>query len=67
MTYQPKQRVRIETLVGSDVLSEWTTKGTVLRPKACNLPLPDGYHVVRFDDGGALCVHESRLMADNAV
>ena len=24
-------------------------------------PRMDGWHIVRFDDGGALCVHESRF------
>ena len=32
----------------------------VVRPRKENLPMPGpGWHVVRFADGGKLCVHES--------
>lgn len=36
------------------------------RPRAENLPMPPGYHLVRFGDGGKLLVHESRFrVVDN--
>jgi hypothetical protein len=33
----------------------------IARPRKENLPLPNGYHLVKFADGGKLCVHESRF------
>jgi hypothetical protein len=38
----------------------------IVRPRKENLPLRDGYHLVKFNDGGKLCVHESRFrVTDN--
>lgn len=35
---------------------------TVLRPTKENLPLPNGYHVVKFDrDGTKICIHQSKF------
>lgn len=35
---------------------------TICRPRAENLPLPGpGWHIVKFDSGGKLCMHESRF------
>jgi len=39
----------------------------VVKPRAENLPLPGiGWHIVKFTDGGKLCVHEGRFrVVDN--
>lgn len=63
--YAPKTRIRIRTLTGPAFSPEWKETGTVMKPRACNLPMPDGYNLIRFDAGGSLCVHDSSLMADN--
>ena len=34
-------------------------RATIARPRKSELPLRDGYHVVKFADGGKLCVHET--------
>jgi len=51
----PKSGTRIE-IHGTSAIG-----ATIVKPRAENLPLPEGYHVVRYDDGGKLCVHESRF------
>lgn len=34
----------------------------IAKPRAENLPLPGiGWHIVKFADGGKLCIHESRF------
>jgi hypothetical protein len=40
---------------------------TIARPRAENLPFPgEGWHLVRFADGGKLCIHQSRFrVVDN--
>jgi hypothetical protein len=39
----------------------------IARPRAENLPLPGpGWHIVQFEDGGKMCMHESRFrVTDN--
>ena len=38
----------------------------VARGRPENGEMPEGYHVVRFSDGGKLCVHESNFrIVDN--
>lgn len=34
-------------------------RATITRPRKSELPLLDGFHVVKFADGGKLCVHET--------
>jgi hypothetical protein len=65
MTYQPKQRVRVEKLVGPRFESDWTEKATIMKPRAENLPMPPGYFLVRFDDGVRVLIPKERLMPDN--
>jgi hypothetical protein len=40
---------------------------TICRPRKSELPLRDGYHVIRFADGGKLCAHESRMRVASKV
>lgn len=64
--YTPKQKVRVRRFIGPAFTPDWTETGTVMKPRACNLPMPDGYNLIRFDDGRSLCIHDGGLMADNA-
>lgn len=52
----------------------WAMNGTttwepavIAKPRKVNLPLPGaGWHLVKFSDGGKLCIHESRFrVTDN--
>ena len=36
-------------------------QATIARWTAKNGPRKDGWHIVKFQDGGSLCVHESRF------
>jgi len=62
---QPKTRVHILSFVGPSFEPCWKEKGTVLKPTARQTPPNDDWSVVRFDDGGTLCIHRSRLMVAN--
>jgi hypothetical protein len=65
--YRPNQTVRVKRLVGPYFEPDWKEKATIARPRAINLPMPGpDWYLVRFDDGGKLCIHASNLMADNA-
>jgi hypothetical protein len=61
---QPKTRVHILSFVGNFEPC-WKEKGTVLKPTARQKPPSPEWNVVRFDSGGTLCIHQSRLMAAN--
>ena len=51
-----KPGTRIETL------GQHAERARICRPRPENLPLPGpGWHIVRFEAGGKLCVHESRF------
>lgn len=55
-----KPGTRIETI------SRWPTvapeRARIVRPRAENLPLPgDGWHIVRLNAGGKVCIHESNF------
>ena len=65
--YQPKTRVRIRTRTGPGFEPEWKETGTVQKTLARHRPMPDGYNIIRFEDGRTLAVHDSGLMADNAA
>jgi hypothetical protein len=62
--FKPNQRVRIEAM-DVDFTFGWKTKGKILKPNARH-SVPDGFYLVKFDDGAKLCIHNSQLMADNA-
>ena len=67
-TFARRQRVRIQTLAGPDFTPAWNERGTIIgeHPVDGVAIRERGWFVVRFDDGGGLSVHASRLMADNA-
>lgn len=47
-------------------LYQHSETGTVIKPRKVNLPLPGpGWVIVRFDDGGGACIHESMLAIAN--
>jgi hypothetical protein len=62
---QPKTRVHILSFVGSNFEPCWKEKGTVLKPTARETPPNAEWHIVRFDNGDTLCIHQSRLMVAN--
>lgn len=49
---------------GTPAFADWPgvapERARIVKPRARNLPLPGpGWHIVRFNDGGGLCVHQS--------
>lgn len=62
-----RQRVRIKTLAGPNFEPAWNERGTIIgeHPVDGVNIRERGWFVVRFDDGGGLSVHASRLMASN--
>lgn len=68
MAYSVGTKVRIACypLGGS---ADWSEKGKIVRHhrswKGREHEIPAGYHTVKYDDGGALMIHESSLMACN--
>lgn len=65
MALAPRTRVHILSFVGSNFEPCWKEKGTVLKPTAATKPPNDEWSIVRFDDGGTLCIHRERLMVAN--
>lgn len=61
--FKHRQRVAFRRLVGPDFAEDWTEKATILVTKRRHHQPPPGYWVVRFDDGGSLCVHGQALRA----
>ncbi len=62
MTFKPKQKVRILTLVGPRFEEDWSQRGTICKPLKSQLPLPSPeWFIVKFDDGGSLCIHQGQL------
>lgn len=61
MAFQHKQRVAVRRLIGSGFAEDWTERGTISATKRDHPP--EGYCVVRFDHGGALCVPQAQLRA----
>jgi hypothetical protein len=61
----PKTRVQILTFVGSNFDPCWKEKGTILKPTARQRPPSAEWNIVRCDNGGTLCAHQSRLMVAN--
>ena len=66
MTFQPKQKVRIRRLVGAGFEPDWSERGVIQKPKGCQKTPSAEWFIVKFSHGGALCIHQSGLMADNA-
>lgn len=66
-TLKPGTRIEVN---GWDL--EWRVTweaARILKPRPENLPLPGpGWHIVKFDAGGTLCVHENRFrVVDNGA
>jgi hypothetical protein len=61
----PGTRVHILAFVGSTFDPCWKEKGTVLKPTARQRPPSAEWSIVRYDGGGTLCIHQSRLMIAN--
>lgn len=60
-----KTGTRIE-VIGFDVLGNWTFEPAIIARAVASQVRPSGYHLVRFADGGKLCVHETRFrVTDN--
>jgi hypothetical protein len=57
--------LHILSFVGSNFDPCWKEKGTILKPTARQRPPSAEWNIVRFDNGGALCIHQSRLMVAN--
>jgi hypothetical protein len=62
---QPKTRVHVLSFVGASFEPCWKEKGTVLKPTARQKPPSSEWSIVRFDDGGTMCIHRERLMVAN--
>ncbi len=54
MTIQAGTRIELHGTTG--VAPE---RAVICRPRKINLPMRDGYHLVKFADGGQICVHET--------
>ena len=63
--YKRNQPVRLLAFVGPTFDHDWSEKGTIVRPADMPADLPDWY-IVRYTDGGKMCVHSSRIMPSNA-
>ncbi len=61
-TYQRRQRVRTVRFVGPRFERDWSEKATIVGRHS---DLDGHWYVIRFDDGGTISSHASRLMADN--
>lgn len=62
-TFARRQRVRTLAFVGPNCERDWSERATVIGRHA---DLDGNWYVIRFDDGGTITSHASRLMADNA-
>lgn len=63
-TYKRRQPVRLLSFTGATFDRDWSQKGTIVRHDA---GFQDGHwYIVKYDDGGTLCVHTSRLMPSNS-
>lgn len=61
----PKTRVHILAFTGPTFEPCWKEKGTVLKPTKATKPPTGDWSIVRFDDGGTMCIHRERLMVAN--
>lgn len=52
-----KVGVRVYTMAG-----EKLEPAVIARPLKRNLPMPDGYHLIKYSDGAKICAHETRLV-----
>lgn len=61
--YTRRQRVESLSFVGPTFALDWSTRATII---GRHTDMLDGHwYVVRFDDGGSLSVHASRMRASN--
>ena len=66
MTYKPGTILHTLTFDGFTPI--WTQKVVVIKTTRAMMPIPEGYHPVRFLDdptSKGLLIHESRLMMAN--
>lgn len=61
--FKTSQHVEIGCF-GFDGSEKWEA-AQIVRVRASMKPMPEGYHPVRFADGGVLCVHETRMRVAN--
>lgn len=63
-----KQGTRIQVSGWDAAFNETWENARIARTTPRMKPIPDGFHPVKFDDGGVLMVHESRFrIVDNAA
>ena len=69
MTIQPGTRIELHgTPAFPGFPGVAPERAVICRPRKISLPMREGYHVVKFADGGQLCVHETRFrVIDNRV
>lgn len=65
MAFTRRQRVRTLGFVGTRLKPDWCEKATIIgeHPVDGVNVLERGWYVIRFDDGGMISSHDSRLMA----
>jgi hypothetical protein len=52
-----------------ELLNRDGEQATIVRARKASFPVREGYHLVRFADGGELCIHEGafRVVAKSAA
>lgn len=62
--FKRRQRVAVLRLLGPTFEKNWDELATVIDGKPQSVsPTSGDWYAVRFDDGGALCIHETQLRA----